>query len=158
MTSTERDILVHSLRHLGGYVYNTRPGASKDPTTTDCSRFAFAVLVDTFGEHVREKHGDLHIVDASRPFSNVDAIEALGIGRIVETPVPGRFHYFQGWKGLSPLKSGHTTLWFEAPVPLANECFVLQATPLKPPWVEYRTWAKHSARWNFTRLAVLGSG
>ena len=169
MTGIELDILVHFLRHVAGRHYDTTPGASKDPTTTDCSRAPYAALVDTFGEHVKAEQKALHLnVDADQPFDNVDAIVRLGIGRIVQEPIPGRMHYMQGWNGLfggDPRKlrivkgsKGHTTMWWEAPFPLANECMVLQATPLKPPWVDYRTWAKHSARWNHVKLAVLGPG
>jgi len=153
--SLDRDILVSALRNVSGRHYDTSTGASRRKNNTDCSRFAFAVLVDVYGARVKDEHNALHITDGAHPFSNVEAIVRLGIGEEVDEPLPGRWHYFQGWKSLDPLASGHTTLFYAAPTPFVGESLVLQATPLDAPWCDFRSWEDHAKRWRFVRLAVL---
>jgi len=160
----DRSVLLAALRSVSGFRYDTSPGASKDAATTDCSRFAFAVLCDVYGaERVQPRHAELHLnVPASRPWANIEALCELGLGREVDTPCPG-WHYCQGWSGLEGGEivrgsRGHTTLFFQPPLPVIGPGFVLQATPLAPPWCNDRTWEAHRSRWEEMRIVTLERG
>lgn len=147
-----------ALRELGGRSY----GRSGD-STTDCSRFVGAVLLDVFGGVVREHWADLMIMDGSRPWSDVDAIEAMGIGCVGEL-VPGRWHVVQGWRRLTRQGhvpegggiNGHVWLWYEPATPEVGNAEIVQATPTKPPWCGPRDWALQIAPFKAgVRIAVL---
>jgi hypothetical protein len=81
-----------------------KPG---EPKSTNCSSFGAAVLVGTWpnGKWTEQTYADLQIFNpAERPWSPADAVAAAGVGRVLpmgEEPMPGRWHYCQGWKTLS---------------------------------------------------------
>ena len=147
---TDRDILLAALKHAGGHAYNREPRPPKG--TQDCTRFAFAVLRECYGERVDAARAELHIARGSSVFENVEAVVSLGLGlETIGPEVHGRWYYCQGWKSLDPLKGGHAWLWYEAAVPMARQSVILQATPEKGPdgrplWQDMRTWAEQAER------------
>lgn len=149
---TERDFLMACLAELGGYTYDAN--AWPKPGTKDCTRFTYAVLVRLWPTLERFK-GPLHITDPAEPFSNVQALEAAGIGAVSSQPIPGRWHLVQGWQSVTPLRKGHAFFWYEPPIPLALPSFIVQATPTTAPWCEERTVATQTERFPHLQWCAL---
>lgn len=155
---TERDLLVSALRHLAGATYDRTP--PYDPGSLDCVRFTYAVLQDLWPDIVPQYHDELHVLDASKPFSPVDAVLQAGIGYetrydAVTLRSPGCWHLCQGWKGLDPLRSGHGWLWYEPAGPVLGGGLILQATDARYPWVRSMYWQDQLDKFPHTRVAVL---
>ncbi len=113
-------------------------------TGTDCTRAVYACLVDVYGPDVREFRADLHIADHARPWSNVEALVAAGLGvECVEGhPHAGRWHVVQGWRrlradgrvpALDGRVNGHTFLYCDGRVLEAN---------VRRPWDRRLTWGE----------------
>lgn len=148
---TERDLLFACLEHSGGHVYDRSP--PYEDNSQDCVRFTFAVLTDLWPK-LTQYHAELHLTDAAKPFSPVEAVEAAGLGIVSEEPIPGRWHLAQGWQSLEPLNRGHAWLWWEPPVPVAANSFIVQATTSLP-WCEHRTLAEQTKRYPHTQWVAL---
>lgn len=152
-------VLIQAIRLLAGAHYDTSPGASKRPATIDCSRFGFDLLLCWGDAH--QKQADLMLnVAADRPFANVEACVALGIGIEVVEPLPARIHYLQGWTGLdagriTSKSRGHTSFFVAAAIPFVGEDYVLQATNNMRDALVFRGWAEHRGRWDAVRLVAL---
>jgi hypothetical protein len=150
---TERNLLISALHNIAGFTYDN--SARPAPRTQDCTRYAYAILRDLYGDRVEEYKAELHIVDPAHVWSNVDAVLSLG-GKSVAFPSPGHWHYCQGWKSTEPLRGGHAWLWYEPPAPVVEPGLIVQATPAKAPWCEYRSWGEQAGKFPAgVRLAVL---
>jgi hypothetical protein len=149
---TERDLLLTCLEHSGGILYDRT--VPYDAGSYDCVRLTYAVL-SSLWPVLLDYHADIHLLDAARPFSPVEAIEAAGIGLVSSDPIPGRWHLAQGWVSLDPLKDGHAWIWYHPPVPVAAKPFIIQATSARPPWNERRTLEQQTARFKHIQWAAL---
>jgi hypothetical protein len=156
MPPTERDLLVSALRHLAGATYDRTP--PYDDGSLDCVRFTYAVLKDLWPDIIPQHHADIHLLDASKPFSPVYAMEPSGVGKPVTVPQAGCWHLCQGWKSLEPLQSGHGWFWYEPATPVLGGGLILQATNAKHPWVRPMYWQDQLDKFPHTRLAVLHLG
>lgn len=156
MSQLERAFMA-SLKSLAGLHYDTSPGASKDPASTDCVRFVEDFLSELCGEFVKEMHADLMVMDGSRPYSNVEAVVKMSLGEEVDAPVPGRIHICQGWASLDPLKRGHAWVWYSNPLPFSGpDGTIIQATTSPAPWVRDMNWSEQAAKFpGGVRIAAL---
>jgi hypothetical protein len=162
---TERDLLVSALRHLAGASYDRTP--PYDEGSLDCVRFTYAVLKDLWPNVIPQHHAAIHLLDASKPFSPVQAAQDAGVGsrlphtavrgdgKLVHGPQAGCWHLCQGWKSLDPLQSGHGWFWYEPATPVLGGGLILQATNAKHPWVRPMYWQDQMDKFPHTRLAVL---
>ena len=151
-----------ALHELGGKRYGP---TGKD--TTNCVRLVAAVLVAIYGDIVLRFWRALMIADPTKPWSNIKAVEEMGIGRVVEQLVPGRWHVIQGWRLLTPdgkvplgslaiHPNGHAWLWYEPETPLEESAQIIQATTSPPPWCGPAEWAKQVRPFTSgVRIAVL---
>lgn len=113
----------------------------------DCVIFAEAVLELAFPwVDFGPLHRDLMIMDGQRPFSNIDALKAVGF-REVTAPQPGLFHYCQGWRSLSPLSGGHCFLWWQPPASDPSPSRILEATNGTSDWYRPLEWADRQQRY-----------
>ena len=138
-------LLAAAVEALGGKMYGHTGSA-----TTDCSRAVEAILAGIYGSRVTAEHKALMIFDPSQPFSPVEACERLGIGREVETPIPGCWHVVQGWRVLdsrgwvpdpSPSPNGHAFLFYQLPAPMAGSSILINANVTRP-WLRRVTWGE----------------
>lgn len=133
-------------------------------TSTNCCIAVEDVLALLYGDRVRQQHAAFMVLDPSQPFSPADACAELGIGRLVDTPVHGRWHVVQGWRALdgngwvpdpSPSPNGHTFLFYEPASGVPGAGRLLNANTTRP-WVLPRTWGEARGPYRAgVRLAVL---
>ena len=114
--------------HLDGRTYRlVEPDYENGET--NCSVATWLICEAYFGiKLTKQQQKDWMIVDASRPWSPIDAVVSAGMGVAVDLPVPGRYHLMQTWKSTSPLNRGHSKIYFEAPFMMLDGCLVIQAT------------------------------
>lgn len=145
-------------------------GRSGDDTT-DCARFVLEVLelVHPNAPWTPEIRRDLLIShgEADRPWSPIDALDALGVDR--RGPSGGRGWYLlQGWSGLAtprntagaphapmitPASRGHQ--WFVR-LDEVERCLVVEATTSGKPWCRSSTWADEVLRFDGVVAVHLG--
>jgi hypothetical protein len=130
-----------ALKHGVGYAYDA--GTRAPFGTQDCTRYLFAILLEVCGDVVAERSGELHIRDAAKPYSNVQALIDLGLAEEASKPVKGGLYYCQGWRSLDPLQGGHAFMWLHGD---KGAGFIIQATPGRPHWCEVRSWKDQAAK------------
>lgn len=141
-------------RELGGKTYGhpsrADMAAGDRRTITNCSVGSAEVLVSVYGERVRGEWKALMISDPSQPFSPVDAVERLGIGRRCDTPRSGCWHLVQGWRVLDgngwvpspgPDPNGHAFFYYEPPAPTPGAGMLVNANTTRP-WARRLTWGE----------------
>ena len=126
--------------YLAGWTYKNKAPDIKRKQT-NCCIAAEKILKRVFvnGRFTRQTNRDFMIVDGSRPWSPMDAVEAAGIGRKVDNPQPGCWHLVQIWGDAANLKRGHTCFYFEPPVgPIAGS-YIIEATDAQVAWFREST-------------------
>lgn len=103
--------LLRAARHYAAPVQRFEGGIDR----WDCCSFVAQVLIDAFGlDHTQ---GDdwgraVNIRDAGQPWSGMEAVIQSPGGRLVDRPIPGRWHVCQRWTGHPALGGrGHTFFW-----------------------------------------------
>lgn len=144
--SFDARVLAAAAQVLGGRVYGHR-----GDSTTDCSRAVESILSRVYGRSVESEHAALMVFDPSQPFSPIDAVERLKIGKRGAGHVPpGRWAVVQGWRKLdsnghvpnpSPSPNGHAFLWYEPAAPIKSAGIRVEAN-LRRPWVYPQTWGE----------------
>lgn len=95
-----------------------------DARVTACSTFALALLMAAYPDApwTMKEYGELQSFAEllpARPFACLDAVERMGVGERVTTPVPQAWHFVQGWVSLKPPFPGHAFLaWPDGSVAL----------------------------------------
>jgi hypothetical protein len=118
----------------------------------DCVIFAEAILHSSYPEiDWSGTHADLMILDAARPFSNVEALVGLGFREVPEL-VPGRWHYCQGWRKNG---AGHCFLIWSPPSPEPGRPYKLEATNARSDWYAPTDWTRESSRYGAGLRLVL---
>ena len=87
------------------------------------------------GNWTRAVHADLMIMDAKRPWSPIDAVEAAEVGGRVTEPIPGRVHLVQWWLDPVALKGGHTALIYAGMAPEISPGLIIEATDAAVAWI-----------------------
>ena len=109
-------VLAAALQHGGGRLY---VAGKTDERTTDCSRLAYATLLKLYGSRVESERAALMLWKGQGPWSPPEAVQRLGLGKLVVVPQPGCWHLVQGWVSTTPLSGGHAFLWYQPMAPLA---------------------------------------
>jgi len=140
-------VLAASVACLGGRTYGGRGEA-----TTDCCRFVEQLLIALYGDHIVAEHEALMVLDHSEPYSPVDAVVRLGLGRVVDSPRFGSWHVVQAWRqltasggvpaGVSP--NGHTFLYYEPAGAVLGSGVVVEAN-VRRPFLYPSTWGDQIA-------------
>ena len=128
-------------RYAAGWIYK-RNAPNTRLKETNCCIFTEMVMQRVFpnGLWSEQTHRDLMILDASRVWSPIDAVEAAGIGRRVDEPVASEWHLVQAWADAAGLKGGHTFFYFEPEhAPFIGAPFVAEATDARVQWVREST-------------------
>jgi len=144
-----------------GRTYGHAPGDEE----LNCVRFTLATLRAAFpsAPWTRDAERDLLIShgDAGRPFSPLDAVEALEVGRRVVAPMPGFWHLVQSWRRLTDGRippadgrvNGHAWLWYAVD---EEAGWILEATSGTSDWLRPSRWADRCATYPAgVRLAEL---
>ena len=147
---------VHAViwQYLAGWEYRTIPDIRQRQTNCCIAVELILKALRPDGQWSTQTHADLMILDAARPWSPIDAIEAAGIGSRVDAPVPGRWHLVQFWRDPVALTNGHTILWYQSPLAFISEGYVAEATDASVQWFRKTTLSEKAGGRQY-RLASL---
>lgn len=129
---------------------------------TDCSTFSGVGVVATLpvpggAPWPKGAASDLAIGDAARPFSSIEVVANVGLGRAVDAPVADRWHLAQAWRekdaaGRPVIASGgHAFLWLGG----ENGTKVHASSSSGRVLAEDATWTAQRERYAVIRLVAL---
>lgn len=94
----------------------------------DCSTLGTLTLSRVYpsARWTLEAYADLQTFKGRPAWSSIEAVERLGIGREVASPVPHRWHVGQWWRDPVAMTGGHFRIFFAGP----DGLLVLESTTL----------------------------
>lgn len=126
---------------------------------TDCSTFAGLGVVGALpGRWDAGACSDLGVGDAARPYSPIECVVRVLVGKEVGAPVAERWHLVQVWRELDAAgkpviaSGGHAFLWYGGEVGQKTHASSSAGRVL----AEDTTWTAQIGRYQGRRLAVLG--
>ena len=125
---------------------------------TDCSTFAgLGVVGGLPGRWDAAACADLGVQDAARPWSPIECVTRVLVGKEVGLPVADRWHLVQAWRKVVDGKpviaeGGHAFLWFGGEVGTKTHASSSAGRVL----AEDATWTAQRDRYQGLRFAVLG--